>query len=71
MGEAEEALFDKKVRSTIRKCAVVTAPVWLPIMAAFGWWFSNLDQAVKDNTKTLTKVETKLDFVVDRVKDRK
>lgn len=68
MGEADDALFDKKVRSTIRKCAVVTAPIWLPIMGAFGWWFSGLDGAVKDNTKTLTRVETKLEYIADSIK---
>ena len=72
MGEEEEqALFNQNVRSVIRKCALSMAPVWVPIIAAFGWWLVDLSSNVGYNTKSLAKQEVKIDYLVSHAKGEK
>ncbi len=71
MTEKDEALFDLKVRRVIRKCVVVTLPVWGLVLGIMGWWANGIDSGVKANTTHLTRLGTQLDFVVQHVKSHK
>ena len=70
MEEEEEALFNQNVRSVIRKCAAVTSPIWVPVIAAFGWWLVDMNSNVGYNTKSLAKMEVSVEFLVKDVKSK-
>ena len=71
MGEKENALFERNVRSVIRSCAITTSFVWVPVVGAFGWWLSDLSSNVGYNTKSLAKMEVSVEFLVKDVKSKK
>jgi hypothetical protein len=71
MGDKEEALFRQKVISIIRRCFLIYSPVLVVIFGGLGWWLTNMSVTVEANTKGLARVETKVDFLVEDVRNKK
>lgn len=67
MGDKDDALFRQKVIGVIRRCVVVYSPVSLVILAALGWFFGGMNATLSENTKTLSRIDTTVNFINGRV----
>lgn len=67
MNDKDLALFNQNVRRVIRNCALVTSPIWLTILGAFGWWLTDLSSNVGYNSKSLAKVETQVQYMYNYI----